>query len=127
MNHELIASHRKSDAVNEELAKFNDRISHDLLGRIKSSEGLLNLMFDDLENRHYSDVKEYATRLNFENSRLQSLLSNLLKAQKSGYTQEKCERINLFDLIHSITDVNAIELKEKKRKEKKRKENRTEG
>jgi len=101
---DLERSNKTLVEVNEELAQFNYRISHDIVAPISTARGYLDLAIDDLSTGQLAEVPALLATVRQQLDRLDTLvadLSNLALASSEDSLVESIELEPLFDELRS--------------------------
>jgi len=99
-NDELITLNATKD-------KFFSIIAHDLKSPFNSILGLTNYMVEQIQEKHYDHLEEYATVVKNSSQQAMDLLTNLLDWSRSqtGRMEFKPERVEIVTLIKAEVDL----------------------
>ena len=95
----LIAS---LEVVNAELERFLYAAFHDLRSPLVTIQGFLGLLSHDLQAERRDNIQSYIARISGAASRMDSLLSGLLKLAKAGHVTHAYEEVDLLPFVQEI-------------------------
>lgn len=108
----IVQAERVVETRNQELARANASleqftyiVSHDLRAPLRTIQNSAKWIIEDLRGTASSEIAEHCDRLSRYVSRLEDMLSGLLKyAHLSGDTAKPVETADLQDLLHKIAE-----------------------
>ena len=103
MRSELRDHNRKLTLLNEELAQFSYRTSHDLKAPLITVQGLSSAIIEDIEDKDYESAKTYCLKINKQVKKLEDLVTDILDLAKADLEKDpKREEVNLNNLVDEI-------------------------
>lgn len=89
---------------NEELDRFAYVASHDLKAPLRAINHLANWIEQDAADHLPPQSREHITKLQGRVQRMETLLDDLLAYSRVGRLHHRVERVDVAELIHTVTD-----------------------
>jgi len=99
--------------VNDELAQFAYRASHDLKAPLSSSKSLLKFINADIEDGEFDEAQTNVKKVHYQLDKLERLVSDILSLTKAELADNKKEEININSIIDTIKQRLAWMIEEK--------------
>jgi len=88
--HELSIANERLETANQQLESFNYMVSHDLRASLRSIDGYLDVLLEDLGPNQTDTVINDIQQLHTSVDRLRATLSELLKLAHVGHGELNC-------------------------------------
>lgn len=115
----LIGEARKSEArrvqieqLNKELERFNYSVAHDLRSPLRGIAGLSQALQEDFAPVLPAGAKDYVDRIQGSATRMDALITDLLKYATVGQQEIELKPISLDQVIDSVTGLLAAEIRD---------------
>lgn len=105
---------RSLQQVNDELAQFAYRASHDLKAPLSSSKSLLKFIDADIEDGEFDEAQANVKKVHYQLDKLERLVSDILSLTKAELADNKKEKINIDSIVNAIKCRLAWMIEEKK-------------
>jgi light-regulated signal transduction histidine kinase (bacteriophytochrome) len=100
--HELSIANQRLENANQQLEAFNYMVSHDLRASLRSIDGYLNVLMEDLGPNQTDTVTNDIQQLHASIDRLRTTLSELLKLAQGGHSELDRHHVDLSAMCHEI-------------------------
>lgn len=101
-----VSEKKRLEEINENLERFSFTVAHDLKSPILASNGLIDLMQDEIETNGeipISSLNEYLGILKEANTQISKLINGILQYSRLENDRMDITKVRLFELIWDVT------------------------
>lgn len=99
---ELSRSNQRLQAANQQLESFNYMVSHDLRASLRSLDGFLDVLMEDMGPQQTELVQRDLKHLHDGIDLLRAMVNELLKLARGAHSELQCRTVDLSMLCHEI-------------------------
>ncbi|MCJ8331714.1 MAG: DUF3365 domain-containing protein [Lentisphaeria bacterium] len=99
---ELISQKEQLESLNLDLEQFAYRSSHDLKAPLSTIKGLANFIAEDIENRDLDEALANIKKVNYNVTKLETLVVSILDLAKADLGDEKRTLVYMNNIIDDI-------------------------
>jgi PAS domain S-box-containing protein len=100
---ELIQTNERLASANEEMLQFSYRVSHDLMGPLKTCSGYLGLLREEIIASNKEAAIEYLDAIEDRAKRLMHLAEDVMDLARSDVLDENLQAVSLSEILRNIT------------------------